>query len=561
MFSRLTRPLLALAGAVACALAGTPTAPAWSADAAVERPRLVVVLSIDQFRADYLQRFGDLYLPPKSRDGVGGFRYLMSRGAWYPDCRFAYHRTATGPGHATLGTGAQPGLSGIVGNAWWNAQTGKSVYCVDDPNSKVVGALPGSRETPMSAANLLTTTVGDELELATGGRSKTVALSLKDRGSILLAGHRADTVLWFDEDTGAWISSSAYCPSGRLPGWVTALNDRKLPDSLRREPWVPSVDSAALRRVWPTDGKAPTFSHNLGGSSYGPFTVSPAGNDYVFQSAREAVKAEQLGQDEIPDILSLNLACNDYVGHRFGPDSAEVLDISVQTDRMLAEFLRFLNRAVPGGLSRVTFALSADHGVASVPELQAKSGVPASRAIGRDIAAAAEKALDAQIGAADWIASSENGELYFSPRALAAFPQVPRSRAQEIAAEAVLPVRGVFFAVGRQAALSGALPNTEYGRRIGRGVHPSRSGDVIVVLDPHWLPGSAATGTGTSHGNPFAYDAHVPMLLCGFGVRPGVYSKPVNPACLAPTLAYLVGTVRPSGAEEPLLPGLAGVTD
>lgn len=175
----------------------------------VPRPRLVVLLSIDQFRADYVTRFEDLYLPPRSGTRVGGFRYLQREGAWYPDCRYEHHRTVTAAGHAVLGTGAQPCINGIVGNTWWDRASGRSVYCCDDPLAKVVGAASGSKETPMSAARLLTTTVGDELELATGGRSRTVAAAFKDRAAILLIGHRADAAIWLDETTGGWVSSTA----------------------------------------------------------------------------------------------------------------------------------------------------------------------------------------------------------------------------------------------------------------------------------------------------------------------------------------------------------------
>lgn len=519
-------------------------------------PRLVVVVSIDQFRADYLSRFADLYLPARTESGVGGFRYLQEAGAYYPDCRYDHHRTVTAAGHAIIGTGAQPTVNGIVGNAWWNRATRKSEYCVEDPDSKVVGALPKSQEKPMSPANLLVTTVGDELELATGGAARTVSISLKDRASILMAGHRADTPLWFDESTGGWVSSSFYFPEGKLPRWVVKLNGEHRPDELRKEPWQPVVDAAALRRVWNPKGKEVSFSHKLTGGDYTPFTVSPSGTAYVLETARRAVEAEQLGQDAIPDILTLNFASNDYVGHRFGPDSAEALDISVQTDRQLSEFLNYLDKSVPGGLKNVTFAVSADHGVANVPELNAESGVPASRAVVAAIRTAADAALDAQVGPADWIASTENGDLYFADVAVEAYPKESRRRLEEIAAGAVLAVPGVHLAYGRSAVLAGQVPHSRLGRQLTNGTHPERSGDVTIILQPQWLPGSAPKGTGTSHGAPYPYDTHVPLLVTGFGVRPGTYTEKTQPAQLAPTLSLILGVARPSAAEEPLLPGV-----
>ncbi len=522
-------------------------------------PRLVVLISIDQFRADYLERFADLYLPPSQDGGApGGFRYLKERGAWYADCRYDHYRTVTAVGHAVLGTGAQPSIGGIVGNSWWDTRTRKTVYCVDDPGARVIGAESGSKETPMSAANLDTTTTADELELATGGASRTVALALKDRAAILLIGHRADTAIWFDEETGGWVSSSAYCKSGTLPAWVTSLNGRRLADQMRQQPWTPSVEDAALARTRVIGSGSRRFTHALTGRDYLPFATSPQGNAFVFDTAKEAVRAEELGRDEVPDFLAMNLSSNDYVGHRYGPDSAEVLDISVRTDRQLADFLGFLNRSVPGGLAAVTIAISADHGVVPIPELQGQDGVPVARAIGAQIVGAAERALDAQVGAGDWIASSDNGELSLHPDTVARFAREPRERLEHVAVAAVMGVEGVLFAVGKSDVLAGRVPRSNLGRRITQSLHPHRSGDVIVILKPQWLAGGARTGTGTSHGSPHPDDTHVPLLIAGAGFRAGTYTTPVSPARLAPSLSHVLRVGRPSGADEPLLPGLAG---
>lgn len=524
------------------------------------RPRLVVLLSIDQFRADYVVRFSDLYLPGRSGDRVGGFNYFRQFGAWYPDCRYEHHRTVTAVGHSILGTGAQPQYSGIVGNTWADPATLKRVYCVDDPNSKVIGLQPGSKETPMSAANLQVTTTAYELEVATGGEAKTCALALKDRAAILLVGHKADAAVWFDEETGGWVSSTPYCPDGKLPAWVDALNARKRPDELRQTPWTPAVSDEAMNRVRLVPGEKKKFSHELKGADYLPFAGSPAGNQYLFESATEAVKQMGLGQDDTPDMLCLNLSSNDYVGHRYGPDSAEVLDISVQTDRQLSEFMNFLAKTVPGGLSRVTFAISADHGVVPVPELQTAAGLPVERALSVAIAAAADGALDKAVGAEMWIGSGENGDLYFNNTAVAAHPEVERARMQQIAAQAVRSVTGMLFAVGREDVLRGNVPRNSLGARITNGVHPNRSGDVILILKPQWFPGGARTGSGTSHGSPFADDTHVPMLVAGAGFQPGTYTAPVGPAWLAPSLSHVLRVARPSGSDTPLLPGLVGAT-
>ena len=525
------------------------------------KPRLVVLIAIDQFRADLVTRFEDLYLPPRSGGSsgdVGGFRYLQALGAWFPDCRYQHHRTVTAAGHAILGTGAQPYLSGMVGNSWWDRASGRSIYCCDDPKARVVGAAAGSIEKPMSPANLLVTTFADELELATGGRAKTVGVAMKDRAAILMIGHRADTCIWFDEVTGGWVSSSFYCPNEELPAWVQQFNRRRLAEQLRKKPWTPLIDSAALERVWrPKAGSFP-FSYSLEGRDFNNFINSPAGNEFTIETARQAVVSEGLGQDDIPDVLAINLTSNDTVGHRFGPDSAEVEDISVQTDRQLSKFFNFLAKSVPGGLGSVTIALSSDHGVVTVPEVNTASGVSALRSAPSAVAAAADRALDAAVGTADWIASSENGELYFSTAALARYPAEPRSRLENVAIEAIRAVPGVYSGYGKSAILAGSVPRTALGARLANGVHPNRSGDVVVILDPHWLPGANPVGTGTSHGSPFPYDTNVALLVAGAGIRPGTYRTHVTPAQVAPTMSFLLRVNRPSGADEPLLPGLIG---
>lgn len=523
----------------------------WGAAAsAAAPPRLVVLISIDQFRPDYLTRFADLYLPAGNAQNPGGFRYLMERGAWYPDCQYQQARTVTGVGHAVLGTGAQPHVSGIIGNDWWDRASGKRMYCVAATRATGVPASAPA----MSPENLLVTTIGDELEKATGGAARTVSIALKDRASILMGGRLVDACIWFNDRSGEWVSSSAYTLAGQLPPWVTELNTRRLAEELRKEPWAPVVNADALQRVWKPGGRVP-FRHTLTGDNYSAFAASPAGNAFVFETVRQAVRVEGLGKDDTPDVLTINLSSNDYVGHRYGPDSAEVLDISVQTDRQLAEFLRFLAREVPGGLASVTIAVSSDHGVAPVPEESAPQGLPGGRVDGEALIAAIVGALNQQVGQGDWIEAVENDEVYLKNATVESFAaKASREEIEEVVAQAAMGLPFVHYAAGRTAIRKGMIQPTALGRRITAGFHHRRSGDVVLIPEPGFIPGTS----GTTHGAPWTYDTHVPLLLAGAGVAPGVYARRVHPAQVAPTLAYLMGSPRPSAADEPLLPGLAG---
>lgn len=554
---------------------------------AARRPHLTVVISIDQFRADYLRRLTDLFLPAKlSGGGVGGFRYLMDKGAYYVDARYDHFPTFTGPGHAVILTGGHPYKTGIVANDWFDKAQGKSVYCVDDPRQKVVGASAGSTAKPMGPLNLRSTTVGDELKLATNGASKVVTLSLKDRAAILLGGHTQDASLWFDDNGGRWISSTAYCPSGQLPKWAEELNAKAIPDKTLGTTWVPSLSKEALKRtivprLKPVNepyGMGLTFPHKIGAehkkSNYRAFTLTPSANAFVFESAKRAVDAERLGQrGEAVDLLALNLATNDYVGHAFGPYSPEAADVAVQTDRQISDFLNYLAKTVPGGLSEVVFAVTADHGVVPlVEDLQARD-LLAGRVLESDVVSSAEKALTVSFGEGPWFGTGKDGKSvggYVEPylslgeaaiaQALKSGKAKSRAQIEKVAAEAVEALPGIYACYTRSQIESGALPQTDLTRHVLNGFFPKVSGDIVVVSDALSFTDPGTGGPyATTHGTPYAYDTHVPILLSGFGIRHGIWTDPVTPADIAPTLCQLLGIEYPSACDGKILPGaLAG---
>jgi predicted AlkP superfamily pyrophosphatase or phosphodiesterase len=574
--------------ALLVALAATG-AVAWPAavGTAGPPPRLVVLISIDQFRGDYLTRFADLYLPAgRPAKKVGGFRYLMERGAYFTNAHHDHYPLFTGPGHSVLLTGAPPYKSGIVGNGWYDRDLGRRRYCVEDEASPLVGAGPGGTAAGspagpgalgaapagparmgISPATLRVTTVGDELKMATGGRAKVWGLAFKDRAAVLMAGRLADGVLWFDDESGAWISSRFYRPDGTLPAWVAAWNARHPADAWFGKEWTLSVPRAALERLWTPGSRWATdpyalgtgFPHLVDGGGgggkrpgkdfYSAFAATPFGNDYVLASARELIGREGLGKGAVPDVLAINLSSNDYIGHAFGPDSPEVLDASVRTDRQLAGFFAFLDRAVPGGLGGVLLAVTADHGVAPVPGAAREGKLPAGAFDESKVEAAAEQALAAAFGAGKWVTALVESNLYLDLAALDA-RQIQHAAAEEIAAAAVARLPGIYAAYGRARILEGRLPATDIARRVARSFHPKVSGDMVLVSEPFWVPGKLS---GTTHGSPYAYDTQVPLLLAGPGVRPGRYAGRVSTLDLAPTLADLLGVLQPAGCEGRVL--------
>jgi predicted AlkP superfamily pyrophosphatase or phosphodiesterase len=508
---------------------------------AVPRPKFVVVISIDQYRADYLERFADNYLPPVAGGKVGGFRYLTERGANFYDAHYTHVPTATGPGHATILSGSVPALHGIVENEWFDRATNKTTYCVSDPTVQTVG---GS-SAPMSPRNLLTTTVGDELKQASAGKSKVCGISFKDRAAILLAGHAADTVLWFDTGNGAWVTSSFYTRT--LPDWVQKWNAQERPTKELSQTWTPLLPDSAYANSRPAPfakAESPVFSHPLAGRNFGNWTRSGQGQTYVFDAAKAMIENEHLGEGPATDLFVMNLATNDYVGHAFGPNSPEVEDIAVRTDRLLSDLFNFLDHKIQGGLKNVTIVVTADHGVVPIPEEAAKVyRLNAPRVFDTNVKEAVQKALAAQYGEGDWVSAISMPHLYLN-RKLIAEKGLNLAQVQTAAARAAAGVEGIFSAFAASQIEGGRLPEWPWAQRVLNGFYPARAGDIVIQERPGAYVG---LGNGTGHESPWAYDTHVPLLLSGFGVKPGKFGRTVGIPDIASTLCRILGVEQPTG--------------
>ncbi len=517
----------------------------------INPPKLVVLFSVDQFRGDYVERFNQYFLPAKSGGKVGGFRYLMETGAHFRNAMHNHLPTATGPGHATLMTGSEPAYDGIVGNDWFDRKTGKSTYVVSDPSVETVGGTSG----PMSPRNLTATTVGDELKMATNGKSKVVGVAVKDRAAILMAGHAADTVIWWDNGTGNWVTSTWYAPNKKLPSWVTQYNSERPWDKVAGKIWEPLLgnDIYSISRKAPaekpaTNGKP--FSHTMSSkvdkSLWGGMITSQYGNELTFDAATHALDSEQLGQHDVPDVLVVNLSTNDYVGHQYGPNSPEVMDITIRTDRLLSEFLNHVNAKIPGGLDNVAVVLTGDHGVVPIVEESNgafKTGV--ERDLGDHITAAVSKSLSAKFGEGKWLMGEGLYEqnLYLN-RDLAAQKGLKMADVEQAAADAAASVEGVFGAYTRTQIMHNQVPPVPFLSRIVNGFHTQLGGDVFVLEGPGMYEGG---GTGTGHGTVWDYDAHVPILIRARGIKPGNYLNRVHTSDIAPTLCRLLGIESPTG--------------
>ncbi|HZT30958.1 MAG TPA: alkaline phosphatase family protein [Bryobacteraceae bacterium] len=475
------------------------------------KPKLLVAIAIDQFRYDYLTRFASEY--------SGGFRRLMTEGAVFTSARYEHFPTVTAVGHSTFLTGAIPALSGIVGNEWFDRVAGKTVTSVSDETVQMLG---GKGDGGASPHRLLVSTVGDELKIADGGKSRVIGISLKDRSAILPSGHMADGAFWFDTKTGHFVSSTYYFAD--LPGWVKDFNAGSPADRYRGVRWLTHV-----------------LPEEAGEKLYAKLPGSPYGNELLEAIAERAVEAEQLGRREAPDILAVSFSSNDYVGHAYGPDSAEVHDVCLQTDRLFDKFFRFLETRV--GRQNLLIVLTADHGVAPVPEVNHARKMPGGRMPGHAVTDAVEAALVQKYGEGKWIVGPSENSLYLNLD-LIRQKGLARTEVNLTAAQAARAVPHVFRVYTREQLLSGQAMEDQVGRRVMNGFYGPRSADVYVLLEPYWLFGAS----GTTHGTTFSYDAHVPVIFMGSGIRPGRYFASIAPNDIAPTLAVILGVETPSGS-------------
>ena len=526
-----------------------------------EPPRLAVVIVVDQFRGDYLARFG-----PHFSDG--GFRRLLANGVNYTRCHYRHAITLTAPGHATVLTGTTPDVHGITANEWLDRATWEMRNCVEDPASPLVGIAPAELgpvaaaapdKTGRSPRPLLAATVSDELKKHSGAKARVFAVSNKDRSAILLGGQQADGAYW--DENGRFVTSRHYRPD--LPAWVRTFNaegrvvarfgatwDRLLEREVYDRTQGPDdeageADTAGLGRTFPrriTGGLA-----KPGPAFFTAFDNSPFSAEFLGEFARRVVTEEKLGRGEATDLLCVSFSQVDTAGHNYGPDSHEVMDSVVRLDRTLAMLLEHLDREV--GLARCVFAFTADHGIMPLPErvLRTQPGIPAGRVKPAEMDAAAVKALEARFGAAPkgetWF-TRDNAGIHLRPAALAARGATAPEAARVVRdAWATLPYMA---AVHTREELLAAKPDAPgILGALRRSYRREGDRDVVYAFKPNFV---AKSGAGVSHGSPHDYETHVPLVFSGPGVPRGRRDEQVSVEDLAPTLSALLGVPVPATA-------------
>jgi len=535
------------------------------------RPRLVLLIVVDQFRYDYLTRFGDLF-------GARGIGRLMREGASWTESNFDHSATLTAPGHAVFLTGAWPSQTGIIANEWYERDTGKRVKSVTDDSTKKLGGKPG--EKGYSPRRLLCSSVGDELRIADGDRSKVIGISTKDRSAILPAGWRGNGAYWFSTDNGNMLSSTYYFD--KEPDWVERFNNRHLADKWFGAHWDRLLPEAEyLRRAgkddvpWENLDKSSKdtnyFPHFVTGGSerpdkryYKALEYSPFANDMLVAFAEEAITNEKLGGDADTDLLSVSFSANDHVGHRFGPYSHEAMDMTLRVDRQIGTLLDFVDAHV--GLRNTLVIFSADHGASPVPEQAALMNLPGHRYQKAELRRIVEDGLAARYGrkdrpASDYIQTFSNKEEteqglinsnFYLNRAALKRDGIDLDECERVVGDLSMRMPGAARYFTRAQLENNLISAADpIARRVLHGFYPQRSGDVIVVFEPYNilfdLPDEPTdTRSSATHGSPYSYDTHVPLIIMGRDFAKGNYDQAATPADIAPTLAGVLGLQAPS---------------
>ena len=525
--------------------------------------RLVLQLTVDGLRADLLSRYAD-------RFDENGFLYLKRHGTVFANAHYQHSNTETIVGHATLATGAQPSVHGMTGNVWLDAETGELAYNIEDAAFPL---LP-SREQTMTGAQvdpaqqlartqgrspraLLAETFAGKLKTYSGGKSRIFAVSGKDRGAVALAG-KAGKAFWMSTDSGDFITSSYYYES--YPDWVKHWNSQRKAESFAGKKWslMNARDSYLLvhqdDRPYETDlrGFGRVFPHQFGEANdkllYTQVISSPQGDRLTADFATDLLANEQLGQDSIPDYLAVSFSGVDAVNHFFGPSSLENEDMLLQLDRTIADFLVRVDELV--GLKHTLIVLSADHGMAELPEYKTEQGYDAGRLTPDVILGAAKRFSKQAYGSEDLIKFYYRPFLYLDKEVISA-AGLQKDQVATALAEALTRQHGIYLAITPNGVEQSQ--NTGLMQQIGNNIHPVRSGDIYIVQEPYWFNFDKGPVAGM-HGSPWKYDTHVPVIFAGAGIGAKTVYRHIQPADVAPTLSALLGMSPPASAQGTVLP-------
>jgi predicted AlkP superfamily pyrophosphatase or phosphodiesterase len=530
--------------------------------AATEAPRLVLQITVDGLRGDLLDRYAENF-------GKKGFNYLREKGVVYSNAHYLHANTETIVGHTTLATGATPAVHGMVGNVWYHADSGELGYNIEDVDApliptreeKIEGvqvdpAQKRARSSGRSPRGILAPTFSDTLQIATGGQAKIFGISGKDRSAVAMAG-KTGTAYWYSTNTGDFQSSAYYMD--KYPDWVNNWNEQRRAEKLGRTQWQLMLDGDRYRpgrkddRPYEVDlkGYSRTFPHPFGPADHPLFftrvLVSPEGDRLLLDFGKALIEAEQIGQDEVTDYLSMSFSATDAVNHFFGPASLENEDVVLQLDRTLAELFQFIDQRV--GLKNTLVVFSADHGMAEMPEYATELGYDTGRLYSDEVLALSREISSTLFGSEELVKDFFRPYLYLDGDAI---------NAKKLDREDV--ATAISIELEKKQGIGGAIPGLSItganlsgaAAAVQRNHHPQRSGDIYIFQQPYWFMFDRGAVAGM-HGSPWSYDTHVPIMFAGPGIRSARVDRLVHPIDVAPTLSALLNMSPPAAAEGTVL--------
>lgn len=508
----------------------------------LKQPKLVVGIVVDQMRQDYIYRYWNKF-------GNGGFKKLINEGYFYRNAQFNYVPTYTGPGHASIYTGTSPATHGIIANDWFVKEENKITYCTEDSKVKSIGT--ESKAGLMSPKNLLVTTIGDELKLNTNQQAKVFAMSLKDRSSILPAGHSANGAFWFDGSNGNFISSSHYM--NELPAWVNEFNNLQLAKHYLSQGWntmypiagyTESIADKNNYEAAPNKKDTAIFPYQyktqLDKNNYEIIKATPFGNTITKDLALACLKAEQLGKGKQTDMLCISFSSTDYVGHSYGPRSVEVEDVYIRLDKDLEELINALNASL--GKDNYVIFLTADHGACDVPAHLMDLKIPGGYVNEDELTKIIKTFCQNQYG--DSLVSSLSNQQIFLNETKMASMKLNKFAVEHTLANFMLTVKGVAEAYPSEVLKYENYTDDSFKYLIQKGYNHVRSGNVAFSYNPAWME---YHNKGTTHGASYSYDTHVPLLFYGANIPKGFSVKKVNVVDIAPTIATMLHLSFPNG--------------
>jgi len=508
----------------------------------LKQPKLVIGIVVDQMRQDYLYRYWNKF-------GNGGFKKLINEGYFYKNAQYNYVPTYTGPGHASIYTGTSPATHGIIANDWFDKETKTMVYCTDDKNVKSIGA--ENKSGLMSPKNLLTTTIGDELKLNTNQQSKVFSVSLKDRSSILPAGHSANGAFWFDGNSGKFITSSHYMAA--LPKWLNDFNDLQLHKKYLENGWqtlfplntyIESLADHNSYELAPNKKDSAIFPYQyksfLAKNSFEILKYTPYGNSITKDIALECLKSEKLGKGAHTDMLCISFSSTDYVGHAYGPRSVEVEDVYLRLDKDLEELLNYINLSI--GKENVIVFLTADHGVCDVPahliDVKIPGGYMDEIKLTKTLRTFCFNQFKDSL-----VLALENQQIFLNEDVFSIL-NLNKFNVEHSLANFLLTISGVAEAYPSDVLKFESYSEASFKSLIQKGYNHARSGNVVFSYNPAWM---AHESKGTTHGASYSYDTHVPLLFYGMGIKNGATVKRVSITDIASTISTLLNISFPNG--------------